>query len=389
MRNLRMQLSRIMVAFAVVTTWPAHAFAQSFETSAAQAFMVDVETGTVLFSKEPDAAFAPASLAKLMTMEVVFHAIGEGKLSLDDTFAVSENAWRTGGAPSGTSTMFAALKSSVAVRDLVRGVVVQQANDGCIVLAEGLAGSESAFAEMMNQRARALGMTGSHFVNATGLPAEGQKTTVRDLVTLSTHLRRAHPDLFAIYAEPSFEWNKIYQLNRNPLLKLDLGADGLATGWSKEGGFAIAGSASRDGRRLLLAMSGLASDSQRADEARRMLEWGNKAFQRQEIFRDGELVGLAQTYGGAKGGVALKARGPISILVPVDNRERLIARIVYEGPIEAPVEAGVEVGKLKVWVGESLRQETPLYTAEQVSVGGLHRRALDAIEELLIGWTRG
>ena len=389
MRNLRMQLSRIMVAFAVVTTWPAHAFAQSFETSAAQAFMVDVETGTVLFSKEPDAAFAPASLAKLMTMEDVFHAIGEGKLSLDDTFAVSENAWRTGGAPSGTSTMFAALKSSVAVRDLVRGVVVQQANDGCIVLAEGLAGSESAFAEMMNQRARALGMTGSHFVNATGLPAEGQKTTVRDLVTLATHLRQAHPDLFAIYAEPSFEWNKIYQLNRNPLLKLDLGADGLATGWSKEGGFAIAGSAARDGRRLLLAMSGLASESQRADEARRMLEWGNKAFQRQEIFRDGELVGLAQTYGGAKGGVALKARGPISILVPVDNRERLIARIVYEGPIEAPVEAGVEVGKLKVWVGESLRQETPLYTAEQVSVGGLHRRALDAIEELLIGWTRG
>ena len=389
MRNLRMQLSRIMVAFAVVTTWPAHAFAQSIETSAAQAFMVDVETGTVLFSKEADAVFAPASLAKLMTMEVVFHAIGEGKLSLDDTFPVSENAWRTGGAPSGTSTMFAALKSSVAVRDLVRGVVVQQANDGCIVLAEGLAGSESAFAEMMNERARALGLTGSHFVNATGLPAEGQKTTVRDLVTLSTHLRQAHPDLFAIYAEPSFEWNKIYQLNRNPLLKFDLGADGLATGWSKEGGFAIAGSASRDGRRLLLAMSGLASDSQRADEARRMLEWGNKAFQRQEIFRDGELVGLAQTYGGAKGGVALKARGPISILVPVDNRERLIARIVYEGPIEAPVEAGVEVGKLKVWVGESLRQETPLYTAEQVSVGGLHRRALDAIEELLIGWTRG
>ena len=389
MRNLRMQLSRIMVAFAVLATWPSHAFAQSFETSAAQAFMVDVETGTVLFSKEPDAAFAPASLAKLMTMEVVFHAIGEGKLSLDDTFAVSENAWRTGGAPSGTSTMFAALKSSVAVRDLVRGVVVQQANDGCIVLAEGLAGSESAFAEMMNERARALGLTGSHFVNATGLPAEGQKTTVRDLVTLSTHLRQAHPDLFAIYAEPSFEWNKIYQLNRNPLLKLDLGADGLATGWSKEGGFAIAGSASRDGRRLLLAMSGLASDSQRADEARRMLEWGNKAFQRQEIFRDGELVGLAQTYGGAKGGVALKARGPISILVPVDNRERLIARIVYEGPLEAPVEAGVQVGKLKVWVGESLRQETPLYTAEQVPVGGLHRRALDAIEELLIGWTRG
>ena len=389
MRNLRMQLSRIMVAFAVLTTWQAHAYAQSFETSAAQAFMVDVETGTVLFSKEPDAAFAPASLAKLMTMEVVFHAIGEGKLSLDDTFAVSENAWRTGGAPSGTSTMFAALKSSVAVRDLVRGVVVQQANDGCIVLAEGLAGSEAAFAEMMNERARALGLTGSHFVNATGLPAEGQKTTVRDLVTLSTHLREAHPDLYAIYAEPSFEWNKIYQLNRNPRLKLDLGADGLATGWSKEGGFAIAGSASRDGRRLLLAMSGLASDSQRADEARRMLEWGNKAFQRQEIFRDGELVGLAQTYGGAKGGVALKARGPISILVPVDNRERLIARIVYEGPLEAPVEAGVQVGKLKVWVGESLRQETPLYTAEQVPVGGLHRRALDAIEELLIGWTRG
>lgn len=363
--------------------------AQMLETRAKQAFMLDEGTGTVLFSKEPDTPFPPASLAKLMTMEVVFHAIKAGRLSLDDMFQVSENAWRTGGAPSGTSTMFAALKSSIALRDLIRGVIVQQANDGCIIIAEGMAGSEANFAESMNKRAKAIGMTHSTFVNATGLPADGQQTTVRDLVTLAGHLWREYPDLFAIYAEPAFEWNKIYQQNRNPLLKMGIGADGLATGSSKEGGFGIAASAARDGRRLFVALSGLDSDSQRAEEARRMLDWGNRAFRRQEIFKEGEVVGQAQTYGGAKGGVDLKAKGPVAILIPVTNRDRLIARIVYEGPIDAPVEQGAPIGKLKVWVGETLSQETPLYAAESVPVGALHQRALDAVEELLVGWLRG
>lgn len=364
------------------------AAAQLFESKARQAFMIDAGTGTILFAREPDAPFPPASLAKLMTMEVVFHAISSGRLTLDDTFHVSENAWRTGGAPSRTSTMFAELGSSVRVEDLIQGVIVQSANDGCIVLAEGMAGSEADFARLMNERARAIGLTGSVFRNSTGLPAEGQWVTARDLVRLAMHLRTEYPEFYRYYSQADFTWNGIFQRNRNPLLGMDIGADGLKTGFTEESGYAIVGSVNREGRHVLMAMSGLETDAQRAEEARRLLEWGMRAFEMQELFAAGEIVGEARTYGGEKSGVALKAEGPISILVPITNRDRMIARIVYEGPVIAPVEAGTPVGALKVWIGDAMSQETPLFAAESVGLGPIHRRALDAIEELLIGWLR-
>ncbi len=359
-----------------------------FETRAKQAFMIDAETGTILYSKNPDAPFPPASLAKLMTMEVVFHGLKTGKLMLDTEFPVSEHAWRTGGAPSRTSTMFAALKSSIRVEDLIQGVVVQAANDGCIILGEGMAGSESAFAELMNERARELGLAKSTFVNATGLPGEGQSVTARELVALAAHLWREYPDLYRYYAQADFTWNKIFQRNRNPLLGLNIGADGLGTGFAEDSGFAIVGSAARDGRRVFIAMSGMDSDAQRAEEARRMIEWGMRGFDRMEIYAAGEVVGEAKTYGGAKSGVALRAAGPVAIFVPVANRDRLIARIVYEGPVVAPVEEGTPIGALKVWIGDTMSQETPLYAAESVGRGSIPGRALDAVEELLIGWLR-
>lgn len=359
-----------------------------FETKAKQAFMIDAETGTVLFSKDPDAPFPPASLAKLMTMEVVFHAIKTGRLTMDDEFHVSENAWRTGGAPSGTSTMFAALGSSVRLEDLIQGVVVQSANDGCIVIAEGMAGSEENFAQLMNERARELGLTKSVFRNSTGLPAEGQVVTARELVKLATHIWREYPEFYKYYSQPEFTWNKILQRNRNPLLRLNIGADGLKTGYTEASGYAIVGSAARDGRRVFTAMSGMETDSQRAEEARRLIEWGMRAFDRIELFAAGEVVGEAKAYGGEKSGVALRADGPVAIFVPITNRDRLIARIVYEGPLVAPVEEGTPVGSLKVWIGDMMSQETPLYAAESVGQGKIHQRALDAVEELLIGWLR-
>jgi serine-type D-Ala-D-Ala carboxypeptidase (penicillin-binding protein 5/6) len=362
--------------------------AQLFETKAAQAFMIDAETGTILFSKDADKLIPPASLGKLMTMEVIFNALKTGRLTLDDVFQVSENAWRTGGAVSGGSTMFAEINSSIRVEDLILGVVVQSANDGCIVLAEGLAGSEENFAALMTERARLIGLPKSVFKNSTGLPAEGQFVTVRELALLARHIWKEYPEYYKYYSRRDFTWNDIFQRNRNPLLAMEIGADGMKTGYTEESGYAIVGSVSRDGKRVFAALSGLSSENERAEEARKMLDWGMRAFQKKELFAADEMVGEARVYGGSKSGVALKAKGPINILVPVADSDRLIARIVYQGPLVAPVEAGMRVGSLRVWIGDTMSQETPLYTAETVAAGQLHERALDAIGELLIGWLR-
>jgi D-alanyl-D-alanine carboxypeptidase (penicillin-binding protein 5/6) len=373
-----------VAAFATI----APAQAQLFETKAAQAFMIDAETGTILFSKNPDQPIPPASLAKLMTMEVVFNAIEAGRYSLDDKFVVSENAWRTGGAVSGGSTMFAELNSEIRLEDLIQGVVVQSANDGCIIIAEGMAGSEENFAALMTERARELDLTQSVFKNSTGLPAEGQMVTVRELVKLALHIFREYPDFYRYYSQPDFTWNKITQRNRNPLLAMNIGADGMKTGYTEESGYAIVGSVARDDRRLFVALSGMTSERERAEEARKILDWGMRVFEKSELFAEGETVGEAQVYGGAKSGVALKANGPISIFVPITNRDRLTARIIYEGPVIAPVEEGTQIGSLRVFIGDTLSQETPLYAAENVETGALHQRALDAVGELLVGWLR-
>ncbi|MBZ9794278.1 D-alanyl-D-alanine carboxypeptidase family protein [Mesorhizobium sp. ES1-4] len=365
---------------------PAHA--QLFETKAAQAFMIDAGTGTVLFAKDADKPIQPASMAKLMTMEVVFNAIKSGRLKLDDAFVVSENAWRRGGAPSGTSTMFAKLKSAIRLEDLIQGVTVQAANDGCIVIAEGMAGSEDNFAAQMTERARQIGLKTSTFVNSTGLPADGQQTSVRELAQLALHLWREYPDLYRYYGLKDFTWNKISQRNRNPLLAMDIGADGLAVGASETSGFGIVASVSHDGTRVVAAMSGLANDKERAEEARKLLDWGVRSFEKTEIFAKDEVVGEAQVFGGAKSGVTLKAKGPIDIFLPITNRDKLTARIVYTGPVAAPVEKGQPVGALRVWIGDTLSQETPLFAAESIGVGTLPQRALDAVKELAIGWLR-
>lgn len=371
---------------AIAMSVPARA--QLFETKAPQAYMIDAETGTVLFSKDPDKPISPASLAKLMTMEVVFNAVKSGRYSLDDTFAVSENAWRTGGAASRASTMFAAVRSQIRIEDLIKGVTVQLANDGCIILAEGMAGSEANFAQQMTERAREIGLEKSTFVNSTGLPAPGQTTSVRELAELGLHLWRTYPDFYQYYSLPEFTWNKILQRNRNPLIAMGFGADGLATGFTEGEGFAIVGSTNSGGRRLFAAMSGMASDRERSEEARKLLDWGMRAFEKTQIFAQDETVGEAQVFGGTKSHVQLVAQQPIAIFLPITNRERLVARVVYDGPISAPIDKGTPVGKLKVWIGDTLSQETPLYAAESVGVGSLQSRAFDAVKELAIGWLR-
>ncbi len=360
--------------------------AQLFETKAKQAILVDYETGTVLFAKNADELVPPASLAKLMTMEVVFNALKAGTLSVDDEFLVTENAWRTGGSESGGSTMFAKLKSSIRVGDLIRGVIIQSANDGCIILAEGMAGSEGIFAQLMTERARKLGLEKSVFRNSTGLPDPEQKVTMRELAKLAMHIFRTYPEFYPIYSEREFTWNKITQRNRNPLLSMDIGADGMKTGFTEESGYAIVGSASRDGRRVFIAMSGMSSMNERAEEARKLIDWGMRAFQPMTLFKAGEVVGSARLYGGEKLSVDLRPEGELKIFVPLVNRGKMKARIVYDGPVPAPVRQGQPIGMLRVYIGEEMSQETPLFAAENVDKGNLHRQALDALGELVLGW---
>lgn len=360
--------------------------AQLFETKAKTAYMIEAETGTVLFAKDENEPFPPASLAKLMTMEVVFDAVRAGKLRLADEFPVSEYAWRTGGAMSRTSTMFAELNSSIRLEDLIQGVIVQSANDACIIIAEGMAGTEENFAKLMTERARELGLSASTFGNSNGLPYGQSRVTARDLVMLARHIHETYPEFYRYYSQADFTWNKIRQRNRNPLLDLNIGVDGMKTGFTEESGYGIVASINREGRRLFMAMSGLATERERAEEARRMLEWGIRAFERKPLFAAGETVGEAGVYGGAVSKVPLKAAGAIDIFLPVTNPERLTARIIYTWPLTAPVEEGRQVGTLKVWIGDTLSREEPLYTAASVEKGPIHRQALDALIELVQFW---
>lgn len=387
---MRPFLSLLLLLAALVSAEPGSAHAQAvpapqlIETKATQVYLIEASTGTVLLAKNERQSFAPASLTKLMTLEVVFHALTKGEIRPDTIYPVSEYAWRTGGAPSRTSTMFAAVKSQVSVGDLVKGIAVQTANDGCLIIAEGMEGSEAKFVDRMNARAAELGLTDSHFGNATGLPHPDNRSTLFDLVKLARHLVDTYPDLYRTFSLPEFEWNTILQRNRNPLLSF--GADGLGTGFAEGSGFAIVASMERGGRRLFLGLGGAQTNKERTDEAARLLAWGFDSFEMRTLFKAGEVVGEASVYGGASSKVPLVADRAIEVYVPVNNPERLQARIVYRWPLDPPVAADREIATLNLYSGERLLRSLPLQSAEAVEVGTLRQRAWDAVIELLFFW---
>jgi len=389
---MRTSIRRFLVAFAgllslsLAVVSAGNAFAQLYETRAKTAMLVDFDTGTVLFEKDADLKFPPASLAKLMTMEVVFNALKTGKLKLSDTFFVSENAWRNGGAESGGSTMFAKLNSEIALSDLIQGVIIQSANDGCIIIAEGMAGSEAGFSGLMNERAKAIGLKGSYFTNSTGLPDPKQHVTARDLAQLARHIIREYPEYFRFYSQESFTWNNITQKNRNPLLTMGIGADGMKTGYTEESGYSIVGTVKRGDQRLIAVLLGMETMNERAEESRKILDWGSRAFEKVRLYDAGEVIGEASVYGGAKPGVGVVGQAPVEIYLPIGFRDRIRAQITYMGPLAPPVEQGARIATLKVWIGDALSQETPLYAGETVEQGGLQRRAIDALKELALGW---
>lgn len=381
-------LRRVGTGLLALIALSSASLAQNFQTLAPHAILADHETGAVLFEKGADELVAPASLAKLMTVEVVLNEVKQGRLALDNEFTISENAWRRGGGASGGSAMFAQLNSRVKLSDLLLGIIVQSGNDASIAVAEGIAGSEETFARMMTERARTLGLTRSTFRNATGYGHPEQKVTMRELSHLASHLVRAYPEFYPMFGQREFTWNKIRQQNRNPLLAMEIGADGLKTGNIEESGYGLVASAVQNGQRLILAVSGLKTARDRASEARKLLEWGFRAFEPRNLFEAGQPVGEAQVFGGEKGSVPLVAKGPVRLLVPRGSSERITARVVYTGPLRAPVAAGREVGRLRVTRGDVQALDLPLYVSEDVGVGSLRRRAVDGLLELGSGLVR-
>lgn len=365
-----------------------HAAPESnISTKARNAILMDEASGSVLFQQNADELAPPASMSKLMTLAVLFRSLKSGKTKLDDEFLMSENAWRTGGAPSRTSAMMVPINTKTKVSELIQGIIVQSGNDACIAVAEALAGTEAAFADMMTAEARRLGLKQSVFKNSTGLPNPEHLMTARELALLARHLIEDYPEFYPIFAQQRFPYRKHNFINRNPLLFLDIGADGLKTGYTKEAGYGLVGSAVRDGRRLIVVVNGLATAQERKDEARKLLEWGFRTVTQAKLFDAGEVVGKARVWGGDRFYVPLTGDGELRVLLPrLPADQKLRAEIIYNGPLKPPIKKGDEVAVLKITSSSTATTETPLYAMEDVAEGGLVRQGLDSLVHLAFRW---
>ncbi|MDB5541190.1 MAG: hypothetical protein JWQ89_2917 [Devosia sp.] len=362
------------------------AFAQDFDTKAKFAVLMDYESGTILFSKAADERLEPASMSKLMTLAVVFDQLQNKKLQPDDEFFISEHAWRDGGASSGGSTMFAELNSKIKVMDLVRSVIIQSGNDAAIALAEGIAGSELSFAGMMNQLGKEIGLTGSNFVNATGLPDPEQYSSARDLATIARFIIAQFPEYYPIFSEREFTWNKIRQMNRNSLLEIGIGVDGLKTGHTEAAGYGEVVSTAATGRRLIAVLHGLKSMTERTEEARKLVTWGTRGFELIPVYAEGAPISYADVYGGSSGQVSLVGNGKIDLFLPKGAQNCPQATVTYKSPIRPPVKKGDQLAQLNVMCNGAVVQVTPLFAGEDVAEGDIVRKATDALKELALGW---
>jgi D-alanyl-D-alanine carboxypeptidase (penicillin-binding protein 5/6) len=348
--------------------------------------LIDFSTGTLLNSRNATVAIQPGSTAKLMTAAVVFDALSSGEISEDTPFTVSEHAWRSGGAPSGGPTMFAALKSEVPVLDLLKGLLVQNANDAAIILAEGLEGSEDAFATRMNALAERIGMTGSRFANPTGADAPGAVTTTADLGRLAAFILTRHMERYGLFSLPEFTWNGIFQRNKNPLISEIAGVDGLAAGSSAKSGYNGVGSVLRADRRLIGVVAGHPTADARTDALKALFDSLEKDYEDVVLFEKGAALAQARVFGGAQSSVDLLAREPVEVLLPRGSKSDYRLRVIYTGPLKAPVTRGKTVGELRVMRDRTVVFRVPLETAEAVERGTVTGRAADALRETLFGW---
>jgi serine-type D-Ala-D-Ala carboxypeptidase (penicillin-binding protein 5/6) len=353
-------------------------------TPARQVLLMDYGTGEVLYEKEGHALMKPASMAKLMTVAILFDKVKSKELGLDTLFTVSEKAWRISVAGrTASSKMFLEVNSKVRLEDLLRGIIIQSGNDATMVAAEGIAGSEEGFAALMNEKARALGMKDSTFGNSSGLPHPDQWVSAHDLAILARYIISEHPQLYRFYSEREFTFNRIKQANRNPLLGKFAGADGMKTGHTDESGYGLVGTAVRDGRRIIMVINGLTSMAEREAEAMRVLDLAFREFRSLTLFDKGEIVGDAEVFGGTRRSVPLVVNERVAITMRRAARDQIKAVLTYDGPLTAPVARGAKVGKVSITAPGTKRVSIPVYAGAAVQrVGALQTIAL-GVQDLL------
>jgi len=383
--NIRRRAALLSAFLLGAVLWLAAAPAQAIETAARQALVVDFDTGAVLLEKEADTLMPPASMSKLMTLLMVYERLRNRSLSLDDILPVSENAWKKGGAKSGGSTMFLNPGDKVRVEDLIRGIAIQSGNDACIVVAEGLSGSEEAFARAMTARARELGLRNSTFRNSTGWPDPQHLTTAHDLAALAKYIIQTYPEYYHYDSEKYFTYNGIRQGNRNPLIYRDLGADGLKTGHTEESGYGLTASAIRNGRRLIMVLNGLPSLKARATESETLIEWGFREYDNYALLKGGEKVVDAEVWLGKEKSVPLVVKDPLTITLPRKSRPDMKVTVVYDGPIPAPIAADAPIAKLVVTAPDIKPIEIPLVAGVEVEQLGLFGRLGAALKAVIWG----
>jgi serine-type D-Ala-D-Ala carboxypeptidase (penicillin-binding protein 5/6) len=350
------------------------------DTQAKHAIIVEVETGTVLFSKYADERMPPASMSKIMTAYVVFSMLKNGKVKLTDELPVSEKAWKLGG-----SKMFVGIGARVSVENLILGMLVQSGNDACVVLAEGLAGSEAAFVELMNQKAPEIGLKDSHFGNVTGLPDPNDWMTAQDLAALAIRTIHDFPEYYHYFSEKEFNFNNIDQGNRNPLLYRNIGADGLKTGHTDESGYSLTASVVRGERRVILVVSGLASMKDRASESERLIEWAFREFNDYKLLSAGDKVDDAEVWLGTEPRVGLTVDKDVTITLPRRARRDMKVTLAYTAPIPAPIKKGDQVGKIVVSAPDTPPIERPLFAAANVPTIGTFGRMATLAAYLIWG----
>lgn len=377
----------IVIALAVVLQ-PASGNAEGpFSTNARAAVLMDAATGAILFQHNANQLLPPASMSKLMTLDLVFEALKAGKLSLSNELTVSENAWRKGGAPSRTASMFVPINTKASIRDLVQGIIVQSGNDAAIAIAEGMAGSEAEFAALMTRKARELGLKQSTFKNATGLDEDGHAMTARELAILARGIIQRFPEFYGMFSQKEFQYRKHKFFNRNPLLSADIGADGLKTGYLKEAGYGLVGSAVKENRRLIVVVMGLGTAHERKSEALRLLEFGFGKVASYKLFDAGETVSYARVWGGTHYYLPLRGQGELFVYLPhYPANPHLRAEIIYASPLKPPIRAGDQVAMLRVTSPTAAVNEVPLYAAENIEPANVLWRGLDSLVFLVWRW---
>ncbi len=389
----RIALIATVLSFVLGLAAPAMAFV---DTGAEHAILMDGDTGQILWQKDADTPMPPASMSKLMTLELLFQRLKDGRVKLSDKFPVSERAWRTGG-----SKMFVSVGSDIPVEDLIRGIIIQSGNDACVVVAEALGGTVEGFVDMMNRRARQLGLKNSHFVNPDGLPdPPGQLMSVHDLAILARHIIKTYPTYYKYFGERDFTWNKIHQPNRNYVLEKFPGADGLKTGYTDASGYGVVASAVKNGQRLILVLGGLRypdldkyssvkkdwiAEQRRGEEAARVLGVAFREFRQYKLFKPGQAVGSAKVWQGAMREVPLTVARPLAVTMQVDSRSKMKVTLHYDGPVQAPIAKGQQIGTLDVTAPDFPGMKVPVYAAEDVHTAGLFARVMDGLHALVMG----